>query len=342
MDDPVRQERERLHISVGPSCNNNCIFCIEERREERFKILANQTPEDVFKMLNLGLGYNEVMFVSGEPTLNVHLPQYIRWAKHAGFDRVGLITNGRRLAYPSYAKTLILNGLDHVVISIHGHNSRLHDALTRTKGSFLQTIKGLINLLNIRKNKNTFRLSSATCVNTKNLPFICDIILFLSSFGLDDYIFNVMMPEGRGERFMKTLMPRYSDVKQVFETTISQLPMEILEKTRLLDIPFCVTESLPLIIRGHTERYSAFEMHGTCPVPSLEPMIATWKDMEGFKIEALTGKAKKYSLISKDFHESITRIKRDKCFICRYERTCPGVFETYIKHFGWGEFLPVT
>ena len=31
----VQAQKERVHVSIGAVCNNNCIFCMEEDRDAR-------------------------------------------------------------------------------------------------------------------------------------------------------------------------------------------------------------------------------------------------------------------------------------------------------------------
>ena len=88
-----------LHVLVGAQCNNNCLFCMEADRDRRAQRIAAQSVDDLRRMIDEYPRPNEVLFTSGEPTLDPELPTYIRWAKQRGFGVIGLVTNGRRLAY---------------------------------------------------------------------------------------------------------------------------------------------------------------------------------------------------------------------------------------------------
>ena len=131
-----------LHVLVGAQCNNNCLFCMEAYRERRAERIASQSQDDIRRMIDRYPQPDEVLFTSGEPTLDPALPTYIGWAKQRGFRVIGLVTNGRRLAYREYARELADAGLNRVTVSIHGHTARLHDGQTRTPGSFDQSLAG--------------------------------------------------------------------------------------------------------------------------------------------------------------------------------------------------------
>ena len=111
---------ERLHVDIGASCNNNCIFCMEDDRQGRKARMDSLTPESLKRILDANRFRREVVFVSGEPTLSPHFLPALRWAKEMGYERIGVITNGRRFAYLPFARSTLENGLNVAMVSIHG------------------------------------------------------------------------------------------------------------------------------------------------------------------------------------------------------------------------------
>ena len=63
-----RTER-RIHLNIGPECNNNCLFCMEQDRQGRRRVNGALTPERVRGILEQNRGSGEACFTSGEPTL---------------------------------------------------------------------------------------------------------------------------------------------------------------------------------------------------------------------------------------------------------------------------------
>ena len=188
-----------LHVLVGAACNNNCIFCMESDRKGRQKHIESQTPDDIRRMIDAYPFKDEILFTSGEPTLNPELPGYIELAHKTGFKTIGLISNARRLSYMGYAARLARYGLNKVTVSIHGHTARLHESLTRTRGSFQQTVGGLGNL-SILKDRTGLEIHTSTVVVRRNLPHVREIHDLLTSFGVDRMCFNVMMVRGGARR----------------------------------------------------------------------------------------------------------------------------------------------
>src|SRR4051812_21029867 len=118
---------ERLHLSIGAVCNNNCLFCMEEDRDGRYVNNSAMTMERVRWILENHRGAEEVCFTSGEPTTREDLKDMLELATSLGFTRLSMMTNGRRLAHLPYAAGLVKRGMKRFYVSIHGHDAKLHE-----------------------------------------------------------------------------------------------------------------------------------------------------------------------------------------------------------------------
>lgn len=252
-----------LHLLVGGVCNNNCLFCMEADRKARAAHARSQSHADVYAMIDTFPDTDGILFTSGEPTFNPNLFRYIRRARQRGFAEIGIITNGRRLAYPHYARRLLDLGINHVTVSIHGHTAKLHDGLTRTPGSFAQTCAGLRNLC-LLKISRQFELRTSTVVSRRNLPHLQAIHRFLASNSpIDLMVMNVMMARGRGARYLESLMPRYRDVVRGVNRLCASLDSQELGRLRVEDIPACLASRLHRAVRGDLEHYRQYEAVGS-------------------------------------------------------------------------------
>src|SRR5678809_280949 len=70
----IEKQAERVHVSIGAVCNNNCIFCMEEDRDGRYVNNSAMTADRVRWILAENRGAEEVCFTSGEPTTRPELP----------------------------------------------------------------------------------------------------------------------------------------------------------------------------------------------------------------------------------------------------------------------------
>ena len=323
---------ERVHILTGASCNNNCIFCMEEDRAERSAVNAKTTDEVVRFILGKSRGTEEVCFTSGEPTLNPRLAAWARWARDAGVPRVSVMTNGRALAYEKLCRTLVVAGVNRFYVSIHGHEKRLHQALTRTPGSFDQAVAGLDNVARLKG--RGVELHTSTVVTKQNLPYLAEIYRFLRGHGVDQVVFNVMQANGRAHTHFDAIFPRYTEVAARAKAFFDEVSREGgRAEAFLVDIPLCTTAGLPDFNRGYVEGYVHFE-----PEKSNSDLLAA-DERAARRVE--TGEGTGVLPVRRSDLDGVTRTKRAECSRCRYDGVCEGVWTNYLARHGWGEFVPV-
>src|ERR1700682_1661607 len=111
IEERIERQGERLHGSIGAVWHNNCVFCMEEDRDGRYVNNSAMTPERVRWMLESHRGAEEVCFTSGEPTTREDLKDMLELATSLGFERLSMMTNGRRLAHLPYAASLVKRGM---------------------------------------------------------------------------------------------------------------------------------------------------------------------------------------------------------------------------------------
>jgi cyclic pyranopterin phosphate synthase len=260
----VSRQRERVHISVGAVCNNNCIFCMEEDRDARCVTNSAMTEDRVRWILEQSRGAEEVCFTSGEPTTRAELPSFVALARSLGYPRISVMTNGRRLGHLPYAARLAKAGVSRFYLSIHGPTKELHDGLTRTPGSFEQTVAGLDAVASLRR--SGVELHTSTVITTRNLPHLLGTYRFLRSRGVDQVVFNVMQANGRADTFFEQLFPRYRDIAAAFVTFLEQTGEER-PAAFLVDIPLCTTEGVADFNRGYVEPYRHFDLATDAAIP---------------------------------------------------------------------------
>lgn len=343
------EESERLHIDVGSFCNNNCIFCMEEDRAGRRDRVGAISPEQVYHILDSNRARDHVTFVSGEPTLCPELHRYVRHASRLGFGVVAVISNGRRFAYLPYARRLVKAGLTRVILSIHGGNSRLHDGLVRTPGAFVEVRQGLVNLSSLRSEGLGLTIHTSTVLNRRNTTAeALDEVVDLMRPHVDQMVFNVMQPFGRGRTHFDRLMMRYTEVADVLGDFFSRHEGESLP-VYLVDIPYCTTEDrgIPGPARGFVERYVRYQLEGRSGNKSLREQAAGSSGGSPLRRRLLAeggaaANVEALESVHRDHQEQSQKLRRAECDACAYSRVCDGVWANYIERNGWEEFVPVT
>lgn len=175
-------------VRLGYACNNACLFCAQGDLRAR-----EPTFDDGAIRAQLARAFGHVVaFVGGEPTLHETLFDWIREAKAEGARSVLVQTNGRRLAYASYARALAEAGVDALDVSLHGSTSAMHDYHTSVPGSFSHTLTGLA-----QAKKAGLLVGATTVVTRSNFRHLSEIVRAAHAQGASAIHFSIAAPEGR-------------------------------------------------------------------------------------------------------------------------------------------------
>ncbi|MBF0180654.1 MAG: radical SAM protein [Magnetococcales bacterium] len=147
-------------VMVDPAshCNYRCRFCATGNREliaatgryqgpmalDLFRKIVDDLREfpDPIRVLRF---YKE-----GEPLLNRHLPEMIRYARESGrVGRIDMTTNGSLLS-PRLNERLIDAGIDQINISVNGVNDAQFLQYVRTRTRFAKYVENIRHLHSIR------------------------------------------------------------------------------------------------------------------------------------------------------------------------------------------------
>ncbi len=239
-----RDRQRRLRVALGAVCNNNCVFCSEVDREARKRTNKVMRGDRVTDLLARNVDVREVYFTSGEPTLHPELALFVRQARDMGYERIGVVTNGRRLAYAGFASQLVRAGLTDICISIHGHTASLHDALTRTPGSFSQTEAGLDAMVALRSRGVTVR--TATVLTRANTPLVPELHRWLMDRGVDEAAYHAMRLTGQPSEMLREILPSYREIRQSFERLKDSYERPF-RRAVLVDVPPCTVHGSAIV-----------------------------------------------------------------------------------------------
>jgi len=152
-----------MDLNVWDKCNNRCLMCTnpdwpwpawDGSCDYSYPAIIRRL-EKAKEEIKLD---DSIYLTGGEPTLHPRFLDILEYvSRHFPEQRVKLLTNGRKFFYKDFAqKVLATNNNFDICVSIYGPNIKIHDAITRSGGSFEQTTKGLENLLAYKKGGHIF------------------------------------------------------------------------------------------------------------------------------------------------------------------------------------------
>lgn len=293
----------RIDLKVGFTCNNFCRFCVQGDKR-RF---GSRSERELKKLILQGRKKaQDIVFTGGEPCLHPQLLELIRYAKQAGYRTIQIQTNGRMFSYKKFCGDIIEAGANEFSPALHGHRPDLHDFLTGSPGSFLQTVLGIRNLRSMGQTVITNTV--ITKPNFRHLPEIADVLIQL---GVGHFQFAFVHPLGRAKENFRSIVPRF--------TLIEPYVKKGLRKGRDAGLS-AKTEAIPYCFMLGFESCIAEETIPPTTIYDLNHVV------ENFKVSRITeGKAKGPS-----------------CRKCLYYRKCEGPWKEYPETFGWSEFNPIS
>jgi sulfatase maturation enzyme AslB (radical SAM superfamily) len=290
-----------VDIKTGGMCNNRCIHCVVS---ERYKI-GNRSAQSYKKSVCAAVrnGATHISVTGGEPTIHEDIVDILSHAKAKGLA-VTLQTNGRRLADRHFAQAL--QGLiDQYVIALHGSGPAVHDAITRRRGSFLQTVAGVRNI-----SQSGASIIAKVVLGSFNANDLMKLAKLILKLRMDAAIFTFPHGVGDAKKNYKRLIVPYSTLWPLLHPAIDFLEERDLS-AGIETFPFCV-------VHGYEHKVlECFLPQGESEVQFLNQPRKNWT--------ALRLKQKN---------------KFEQCSICCFSPICEGVWTEYAEMFGSDEFIP--
>lgn len=296
-------------IIIGYTCNNRCRFCIDEAKRNLRNKSTKEIKQEMIRAKERGTTYIE--FIGGETTIRQDAVELISFAKELGFKTINMATNGRMLSYPEYAEKIVKAGLTDIIFSIHGHNSKIHDYLTQSKGSFKQLKKGLENM----KKLGFKKIGSNTTIVKDNYKYAPKIGKFIFDQGIRNSEFIFVDPNyGAAYENFDEIVPRISEIAPYIRKCLDIGRKNKIPHWHIRYIPLCY-------FQDYLDQISELQEVATFKTEHLAP------DFENLDVE--------------NSRKEIGRVKTEKCKKCKLFNQCEGIWKEYIKHYGDKELKPI-
>jgi MoaA/NifB/PqqE/SkfB family radical SAM enzyme len=306
------------YVNVNYVCNERCTFCAAELADGSLRIdgrLATVTLADVEGWLGPERPGpdDRVAIAGGEPTLHREL---LPIASLLGRDcpHVVLFTNGLRLADPDYAASTAGAGITDYEIAFYGADASTHEAVTRRRDSFEQTLAAVEVLARLRVSHGV-RVNARLLVSRQSAPENPGIVhllherldalgLRIDSFSLQRLILSEDAKAADAEISWADAAPAINDS--------AALARDLGYEVRLDGIPLCVYEGANA---EHVRQQLLAPDRAAEPVTRryLDPYVAAGRP---------------------EMAPPRRRAMPDVCVACAYRNVCGRVERWYLKAFG--------
>lgn len=319
------EKRLALNITTNYFCNQKCFFCIDHDKHF-LSFLKSDADKQIYKMMDDWVWkYENIVFTSWEPTLNLSLWEYISYAKDKWYKDISLITNWSTLNNESIRNKIIESWLDEIVISIHGL-WKLHDKTVWINWMFDNVLKWLYLLLQNRK--KWLKISLSFVMSSLNYKILYKYIDFFINLGIDQIIINTLRPEwySSWDNYSKFFFSfedfisfyKNSDIKQL--TYINELISR--KKIFFIDMLPCIMKQAWFLI----EWVGTVEIRSTFSTENWEDWnILYWKK----DINKTYRKIWDELIDNNNLHKEYI----DECNKCTQKNKCEWINIYYLKYF---------
>lgn len=292
-----------MDITLTLKCNNQCIFC---PRKSYLRLIACHSLRQIYKDIeqtrrvsnSLALSGGEVTLLKEEKLRNI-----IDFCKKKKFNKIGIITNGRKLADPIFAENLICAGITDFAISIYSSNNKTHDRITRINGSCEETKRAIHNILAL-----SFRYDIALRINLVlnnwNYKDIFQTLRHFHAKGIRNFIIAEQIIIDRNTMYLS-----YKKVKEFLSN---------IKKIYLNDTRLCL-RGFPVCFLGR----HFFYRKNRIILKNDNPVIV----LERYELDTLVKDANKKNAYLDKFKKLF--MKTENCNICFFQNQCLGFQKAY-------------
>ena len=301
-DDKRVTHGQELLIRLLEPCQAKCSFC--SCRDAQPDMVSS--AEDIEERLVEGVeaGYRRVVFTGGEPTLVKTLPSLLRRAKELGYEKIGLQTNGIKIAHKPYAQELVESGLNYVLQSFHSHRAEVHESIYEIEGCFDQCVQSVRNLMDLGVNVGLNYVATARNA-TGHVDFIHFVehtfarpkpLQYFFRGPFPNVTFSAMAPQGWGEQNTQDL-------------------------AQLTDVAQSIRDSLDYAqSRGIQVRIPGLCGFPPCFLPDHLQYFDEIRESEALELDS--------------------RVHVQQCDECAFRPRCSGYWKGYFDTHGTEEFIP--
>ena len=227
-----------VFLDITNRCNMNCPICIANIPGMGFEF---NPPLQYFERVFDGLAQWDpvpsIKLFGGEPTVRKDMFDIIEMARKRGL-RVGIVTNGLKLADEEYCKK-VCESHARLLIAFDGRSPEIYERLRKNPGAYEKKIKALENLRKYSNRQHTIMCCVARKINDK---FMGDLIEFChENQDLVSYLHLIPLTETWEEgEFASEISTTTEDVEEIINEAVPGGKVDFMPSgiVKYLGLPF--------------------------------------------------------------------------------------------------------
>lgn len=302
----------RVDIKLGYSCNDHCVHCVVDDFRDALRSSGQRqdktTEQFQEEMRESRARADEIVFTGGEPTLRRDVVELLACARDLGY-RILMQSNGRRFADASFADRVVAVGPIFYCIALHGPTREVHEAVTKSRGSFDETVQGIRNLVARQQ-----RVSAKIVLSRLNFAVVEETVAVLADLGVHRVSIAFPHALGRARKAWDEVVPRYLETLPHVHRAIDTCRRRGLE------------------VDAETFTYCHMEGYEEAITENLQQL----EDYVELRQYGDTEAVRNWSTLRREIKR-----KFEQCGTCRFDAVCEGPWLEYAEHFGGDEFTPL-
>jgi MoaA/NifB/PqqE/SkfB family radical SAM enzyme len=294
-----------LELSPGFACNLQCPGCYSCSAADRDQM---DWPE-VLRWLQTARrrGAKHLWLSGGEPTLRKDFLATLRAAKHLGFERIKVQSNGLLFSYPQFAQKAVDAGMTEVNLLVKSLDPTLHDRMMQKPGALAL----LDRAIDVLRTHPGVRLEGDFLLTQRNFRELPGLVAHYAARGFRHFNIWLFSLADQGDADLRDDVPRLAD-------------------------------TVPYLLRAlqNAEAAGATLVSLNTPHCLLPP--AAWRmqfDAAGMELLVVNPGGHTFMLEQSTFELGTYT---DACTTCAVRTSCHGLRKDYIAVHGDGELAAVT
>lgn len=231
------------YLAISYKCNHNCICCPLTTYDRLHDLLSFDEIKERVKLIKKHDENPHIVLSGGEPMMHKDYIKIVEYLADKGFG-ITTLSNSSICKNKEFVKELVSvipkNKFD-VITAIHSSTPAVHDKVTGTPGSLIETLTGLDNLL-----ANNIPITIKHIFNKITLPTLMDTFKYLETHFPPNvnFQFCTMDYSGRAGKNKAELFATNSEIQAAVEPVLDYLEevSSVKRNISFIETPLCLTD----------------------------------------------------------------------------------------------------